>query len=332
MPAVDAVLAQVEAEIARRDPIRKGTETFFRCPFPDRHEHDDAHPSARWNRSKTAWTCDVCHAGGGYRDLAQALGIALGASKPGPAKETMFDYRDAGNVRRFQVVQRRYPDGSKRVYQRRPTGRGEWVNNLEGVTPFLYRLPELIAADPAEEVHVHEGEPCVEAARALDFTATTNPGGAGKWRNRYSEPLRGRHVAIFPDNDQAGRRHTAEVAASCYGIVASVRIIHLPDLPEKGDLVDWIAAGHTAEELQELIDASPLWAPPLDGQSAALPIRTMAQVAPEHVEFLWPRRIAFRKLNLIAGIQGEGKSTVLLDLAARMSRGAELPDGGMAPR
>ena len=74
------------------------------------------------------------------------------------------------------------------------------------------------------------------------------------------------------------------------------------------------------------------YAPPPDGQPATLPVRRMAQVAPEHVEFLWQRRIAFCKLNLIAGIQGEGKSTVLLDLAARMSRGAELPGGGTAPR
>ena len=226
--AVDPILAQVEAEIARREPVQKGVETFFRCPFPAKHEHGDAHPSARWNRSKTAWTCDVCGAGGGCRDLAQAFGIPLEASNPGPARETVYDYRDAGCVLRFQVVRLDFPDGTKRIYQRRLTGRGEWMNNLDGVTRVLYGLPELAAADPAEIVLIVEGEKCVHAARDLGFVATTNPGGAGKWRDSYAEALRGRHLVLIPDNDKAGREHMATVAASCYPFAASVKIVELP--------------------------------------------------------------------------------------------------------
>jgi hypothetical protein len=35
----------------------------------------------------------------------------------------------------------------------------------------------------------------------------------------------------------------------------------LPDLPPKGDVVEWLAAGGTREALQELIDHAPDWVP-----------------------------------------------------------------------
>ena len=227
-------VAGIEREIARRDPRRKGDEVEFECPHPENHTHGDADPSARWNPSKRVWSCAVCTAvlgrtmGGGYVNLARALGIPLEDPNPGPGRETVYDYRDAGCVLRFQVVRLDFPDGTKRIWQRRPIGSGEWVNNLDGVTPFLYGLPELIAADPAEIVLVVEGEKCVHAARELGFVAVTNPRGAGQWRDSYAEALKERHLVLIPDNDEVGRKHMAEVAASCYRIAACIKIVELP--------------------------------------------------------------------------------------------------------
>ena len=48
--------------------------------------------------------------------------------------------------------------------------------------------------------------------------------------------------------------------------------------------------------------------------------------------WLWPGRIPLGKLSLLAGEPGVGKSTILLDGAARVTRGLQWPDGGMAPR
>lgn len=107
---------------------------------------------------------------------------------------------------------------------------------------ILYRLPELIAAPPDRPVHVCEGEKDVETLRGLGHVATTNPCGALKWRDEFSEYLADRDVVILPDNDQRGRAHARQVRDSVYDKARYVRIVELPGLPEKGDVTDWLMA------------------------------------------------------------------------------------------
>ena len=71
----------------------------------------------------------------------------------------------------------------------------------------------------------------------------------GKWKQEHSEFLRSAEVVILLDNDEAGRNHADIVGASLQGIAASVRVLELPDLPPKGDILDWIKAGGTREKL-----------------------------------------------------------------------------------
>ncbi len=53
----------------------------------------------------------------------------------------------------------------------------------------------------------------------------------------------------------------------------------------------------------------------------------MADVVPRAVRWLWPSRIPLGKLTIIDGDPGLGKSLMTLDLAARTSIGAPMPDG-----
>lgn len=57
----------------------------------------------------------------------------------------------------------------------------------------------------------------------------------------------------------------------------------------------------------------------------------MSDLQPEDISWIWQGRIARGKLSLIVGDPGTGKSTLTLDIAARMSRGAAWPDSGIAP-
>src|SRR6202044_304078 len=108
-----------------------------------------------------------------------------------------------------------------------------------------YHLPELLAADPAKSVFIAEGEKDVDNLRNHRVVATTNAGGAGKWKPSYNEFFRDRHVVILQDNDDAGQQHAEAVADSLRGTAASVRVLLLPELPPKGDVSDWLSDGGT---------------------------------------------------------------------------------------
>jgi putative DNA primase/helicase len=132
----------------------------------------------------------------------------------------------------FQVVRL----DPKTFRQRRPdpASPGQWLWDLDGVEPVLYRLPESRqAVEAGQTIYIPEGEKHVDALRALGLAATTNPMGAGTWRDAYSEALRGARVVILPDNDDPGRRHVQQVAQSLQGKAASIKVVQLPWLPEK---------------------------------------------------------------------------------------------------
>ncbi|HEY7415449.1 MAG TPA: AAA family ATPase, partial [Ktedonobacteraceae bacterium] len=99
-------------------------------------------------------------------------------------------------------------------------------------------------------IYIVEGEPKVIKMRTWGFAATCAPEGAGKWYPEHAELLRGaRQVVIMPDNDEPGRRHADLVGRSLEGIVPSVCLLELPNLPDHGDICDWEG---TLEQFKEL--------------------------------------------------------------------------------
>lgn len=122
--------------------------------------------------------------------------------------------------------------------------------------PGLYRLPELLKANPKEPVFVVEGEKVVHTLVSLGFIATTGNAGMGKWDFAWSQHLAGRRVVIIPDRDprDAAMEYAYKIAGSCVrpGVAASVRIIELPIRELKpdmqgGDLAHWLAFGGKAQ-------------------------------------------------------------------------------------
>ena len=190
-----------------------------------------------------------------------------GGGRPKNARKTAeFFYRDEQNVILYRTDRYEWdlPDGrrNKEFEQRRPNGEGGFVPGVQGVRKVLYRLPELLAADQAAIVFIVEGEKKVEALRNWGMVATCIAGGAkSKWNKEFSVSLSGRNVVILPDNDPInqedgscpGKEFAVRVLKELTATVASVRIIELPGLPPKGDIVDWQVAGHTAAELLKII-------------------------------------------------------------------------------
>jgi putative DNA primase/helicase len=239
------------AELARALKAKRMSGGWCaRCPA-----HDDRRASLSIGEGEDGRLLLHCHAGCDFEAILKAAGVEAtkpnGEDRSKPQIVATYDYRDArGNIA-FQVV-RLQP---KAFRQRRPNG-SAWIWDMNGVERVPYRLPQLLNAN---EIYICEGERDCDNLAKAGLTATTNPGGAGKWPDSFSRWFRGRHAIILPDADQPGRQHAVDVARKLRGHAASVRIIELPGLKPKGDVSDWLAAGGTPIDLEDLAHATPSW-------------------------------------------------------------------------
>ena len=121
----------------------------------------------------------------------------------------------------------------------------------------LYQLPDVLARRDAR-VLVVEGEKAADAATKLfpEFVATTPPHGALSPHKADWTTLKGRHVVVWPDNDEAGVKYVEAVARLCADSgAASVAVVDVPpNFPPKWDLADATPEGSTVGQLRELLD------------------------------------------------------------------------------
>jgi len=290
--------------------------------------HDDRHASLSIGIGHDGKILLKCQAGCDTPDIIRALNLEwedlfVKDDRPAPAPSATktkakrkiactYDYYGADGKWLFQTVRWDPKDFS----QRRSDGKEGWIWNLQGVEPCLYRLPELLAADPLDTVFVPEGEKDVDALRAWSLVATCNPMGAKKWKDSYSDSLAGRNVVILPDNDKSGSEHAEQVQASLDGKAASVRIVLLPNLPPKGDVSDWITAGGTIQQLFELIKGkSPIGVFPAPKHVSEL-VRADPTTA-----WLWKGFLLRGEVTLFSALWKAGKTTLLAYLLKAFETG-----------
>lgn len=175
----------------------------------------------------------------------EAIAAAAARWKRGKTESTHI-YMDKDNAPVFGVVRVRRPDGSKDIPQFRPVSGGWEFGGIKNNRP-LYRLPELLAAPGDMTVSIFEGEKKADLAATLGLVATSCSQGAGNAKLTDFSSLEGRVVHLFADNDEPGTEHMADVAARAYAAGAvSVRNVTLPNLPPKGDIVDYHRARRSA--------------------------------------------------------------------------------------
>jgi AAA domain len=208
-----------------------------------------------------------------------------------------------------------------------------------------YALDRLI--DRAPHMYVCEGPPDCEVLLHDGLAATTNPYGALAWKDRYTTlliTLLGVELAVvLRDHDKPGRDRAETIARSFAAHGIEVRVPNLPDLhdgpvPDNHgrDLRDWLNAGHTLDELRQIVVQTPAWSPtgPLLESSKPTPALigyTLAELV--HVVFP-PRRTIFTRTGepvLRAGDVGEmyaptgvGKTWLLESLALVAACGGEV--------
>ncbi len=142
----------------------------------------------------------------------------------------------------------RLPDGRKE-YRELTLHEGRWLPKGPDKPYPLYGVDTLPATGL---VYVVEGEKCVDAARGIGLPTVTS-GSSTSASSADWQPLAGRDVVILPDFDKPGLEYAQAVSEALQALdpPAKVKILHLPDLPARGDVVEFIAArdSRTSEEI-----------------------------------------------------------------------------------
>lgn len=188
---------------------------------------------------------------------AAARRLADRAIRDGFKPTGLHCYRNADGAPAYWRIRAKHPNGDKWI---RPMhwSQGAYVIG-EPPAPeagkLLYRLPELLAADPAATVWIVEGESCADALAKLGLITTTSGGSSSADAADWT-PMRGRHAILWPDNDAPGRQYADDVEARLRALGCTVERVDVEalHLPEKGDVVDWLAGhpGATAADVEAL--------------------------------------------------------------------------------
>lgn len=269
--------------------------------------HDDDKASLSVTLSDEGKILVRCHAGCDQDEVLDALAATYGI--------TSRDLGNGGVKTRREVARYVYRDGGGNpIYTKIRFEPKEFVIQPSGADTksYLYHLPELLAAPSVRTVVWVEGEKAADRLQELGILATCI-GGASKSPDKAVKLLKGRNVVLLPDNDDPGRKHAELVHRVLKANGAHPKIVLLPNLTAKGDVVDWLDMGHTLEELQELL-------------RRAVGHTTLSSVKQSTTDWMWNPRIPATGLTLFFGEAGIGKTTMVLDLVARWTRGDPMPE------
>ena len=236
-------------------------------------------------------------------------GYPFGGERKGRRIVESYVYLDAAG-RPYHRVSRTDPKGFP---QETWTGTSWKTGIPEDFVHIPYRLPELIRAPNNQWTLIAEGESCADAVASLDLIATTNSGGAGKWWPELGQWFVGKqNMAVLEDNDASGRDHASKVAAALHRVApkADIRIVTFRELPERGDVKNWIGLGHTKAELLARVEAAPVFALPLP----FLDMSRWDDEEPPLRRWAVPDRIPALQTSLLSGEGAVGKSIVQLQL------------------
>jgi hypothetical protein len=332
-PTKDQILRYIEMRFHGQH-ITAQRELKLKCLF-----HDDKSPSLTFNTVDGVWCCHAGCGEGGLIDFEQKLNggsreearlrleEVMGAEHLFESQATkpvaIYPYVDAQGTLLFEKC--RYQP--KRFVQRRPLPKGGYEYRLGAVEKPLYRLPEVIRANT---IFVVEGEKDADRVSSLNLSAldprttvaaTTNFDGAGKWRDKDAIYFAGRKCIVIADNDEIGRAHAERVAESVAKFAVGVRVLHLPNLAEHGDVSDWLDAGHTVAELLDQVRKCPNWKPAQTAHVMLIEATKFIQIAPPEVEYLISGVIPKGANGIIAGWPKAGKSILAEDALLALATG-----------
>jgi putative DNA primase/helicase len=273
-----------------------------RCPA-----HDDNVSSLMVNKGRNGGLVVKCHAGCTTPAVLSALDLGMKDLMGDPVHVATYSYVDGDGATRYEV--RRFANPKT-------------FRCVPGLPPpaerILYQLPAIRwAREHGAVIYVVEGEKDVDRLVSMGLVATTCVTGAGSWLPHYAQEFEGCSVIVIADNDEVGRAHGRAVFASIETYAVTVALV----IPHHGkDVSELLDGGYS------LADGL---APLAMEEHMVRPIMA-AQVREQAIRWLWPGYIPAGKLSIVEGDPGDGKSILTIDLTARWTSGAPMPDGGPA--
>jgi uncharacterized protein DUF3631 len=250
-----------------------------------------------------------------------------GAASGGGRELQSYIYRDKDGVARFRKV-RNAPGREPRFWLERADGRGGWVKGTKNVnTKIIYRVDEVTKAIAAGRIIACvEGEKDADKLWSIGIAATCNahgasePGKRPKWTKAHSEQLTGADIVVLNDNDAAGYEHADVTCKLSVGVAKRVRRLdlkpHWPNVPKGGDISDWLAAGHTREDLDALIASAPDYPQTSGAIDDDAELEKLARLAPldyDRARKEAGKRLGISRLSLLDGLVKAKRTELGLD-------------------
>ena len=291
MPNVKALLE--EYEVSYED--MGGGELRVSCPF-----HDEEDPSCFVNEDKAVFRCFGCNskgdvftllagamkttrkvivahanktgAGGGIPQdavytahgdlLRNSSALKTLEERQGLNKDTVIKYLIGFDGTRFTIP---IFDQNENVLNIRKWSAKSKQYKMINEKGFGERRLYPIRAAESDPIIIAEGEFKALLLNQLGFNAIAPTGGASTWSHDWNNLFKDKQVYIMYDIDQAGINGAKRVAKEIYDLATSVKIVDLPIDPKKipnGDITDYIIElGHTATDIQQLLNEATEWKP-----------------------------------------------------------------------
>ena len=231
----------------------------FKCPACGANNFKVNLSTGKWG----GFSCDCSSTEQGKRRIREALSPALKPSdlapsaKPNrPKNSRSWTYTDRDGKPILELHRTDDGIGNRKIWQnslvpgKRP---GELVS---AAVPYGLRDALQALDDGAPCIFWVEGEPLVDALRAVGLYGVTSIGGAGKFKpERDGGHIPPDRLVVVPDRDQVGVAHADEVAEAHPGCKWLYPFPGTPqwngNCPPSGglDIADWIAQGASVAEI-----------------------------------------------------------------------------------
>ncbi len=264
MKPIECVLEQLEG--ARATGPRQWQT---RCPA-----HPDENPSLSITETADGRVLLKCFAGCTTEKIVSAINLKMA---------DLFPPRQGNNGRRgspkmYATVDDAAREAAQRekgeveaVYQYTPSYYRVRIRKADGKTfrPIRHGNTGWVLGDPppplplyggdqladAATIHIVEGEKATDAARGVGLVAVTSRSSSSAPKADW-KPLAGRKVVVLPDADEPGEKYARAVALELRKLsppATEIRVVRLPDLPEHGDIYDFVAARRAGGAVDDAI-------------------------------------------------------------------------------